>query len=559
MDRMEHHAEGGASGAAHSSGSGSWQSSKTTTQPGAAAAFELPSMPVPYEDFQVSLDLPSSLDAADFSLLASPGFADMLPNLSGPSAFSPIPSTSALFSSLGARASMTPHAGDEGGRNGVGGLHLASAPYQDGTAGAGSASVPPSGHSMFSFDDLTSRAAEQHENKQGNLTSSLFDASESSFLDNFLGGFDSSWDFNPSLPDNMPSFADAQRLAATAGASFANSYDAANAGKYMAGGQNRPRRLRPAVSNSGSTPRGGDAVSDTTSPTGEGPEATAGAAFGRALDGWANEEMQGDDERGRGPGRKRSAAHLPHLPQHATQPYMYPPAGSIPGSALPFNLPQGFLHQPYGADGMDVDQSSAHPMTSGKKMKAEAADAEDEAQESDDGTPGGGASADAQAARKELLTDGEKRQNHILSEQRRRNHIREAFKELVELLEAGRAFGARGLGMSSGAGTGIEDEGLDDRESDDVHSSEDDDVSRAKRRKARNKRAMPGGGRGKGRGRGGSAGGGAGSKSAVLFQTVDLVRWLDGRKLGLEQQCEILERVAAGADPATLIQAPPSA
>ena len=175
--------------------------------------------------------------------------------------------------------------------------------------------------------------------------------------------------------------------------------------------------------------------------------------------------------------------------------------------------------------------------------------------------------AAAAASKRELLSDHEKRQNHILSEQRRRNHIREAFKELVDLLEAGREFGARGLGMSSGAGTGIEDEGLDDR-SDYESTLEDEEASAAtKRRKAKAKRraAMEailssGGrltngsvatrGRGKGRGRGGSAGGGAGSKSAVLFQAVDLLRWLEGRNEVIGRHVQELEEAAPPAVPA---------
>lgn len=160
------------------------------------------------------------------------------------------------------------------------------------------------------------------------------------------------------------------------------------------------------------------------------------------------------------------------------------------------------------------------------------------------------------------VPEAEKRQNHILSEQRRRGHIREAFKELVDMLEAGREFGARGLGLSSGAGTGIEDEGLDDRSDYESTLEEEGASAAAKRRKAKAKRRAAleaarragasgkavsaaivngSGGRGKGRGRGGSAGGGAGSKSAVLFQAVDLLHWLDGRNALLSQHVEELE------------------
>jgi hypothetical protein len=54
-------------------------------------------------------------------------------------------------------------------------------------------------------------------------------------------------------------------------------------------------------------------------------------------------------------------------------------------------------------------------------------------------------------------------------------------------------------------------------------------------------------GRGKGRGRGGSAGGGAGSKSAVLFQAVDLLHWLNGRNSILTKHVQQLEEAVVQA------------
>lgn len=62
--------------------------------------------------------------------------------------------------------------------------------------------------------------------------------------------------------------------------------------------------------------------------------------------------------------------------------------------------------------------------------------------------------------RKELLSEAEKRQNHILSEQKRRNTIRSGFREITELVPTltshsdvvtGKASGA---GVQGGAGTG---------------------------------------------------------------------------------------------------------
>ena len=61
-------------------------------------------------------------------------------------------------------------------------------------------------------------------------------------------------------------------------------------------------------------------------------------------------------------------------------------------------------------------------------------------------------------------------------------------------------------------------------------------------RRARNRAGSGKQVRGKGRGRGGSAGH-AGSKSAVLFQIIDLIDWLDGRDAHLEQEIRALESV----------------
>jgi len=303
------------------------------------------------------------------------------------------------------------------------------------------------------------------------LTKSLFNANESNFLTNFLQGFEG-WDFNPNLPMDLPSFADAERDAFAYG----------------------PPPSLPSSQDYRRTSR----KSTASSSKGKASPSTPGAPFARSRTEWG--EDQPEDDRGR---RKGS--------------------------------------------NMMADEAAL-----GKKIKMEHGTSSSHQ-----------AFLDAQAAaasKREALSDQEKRQNHILSEQRRRNHIREAFKELVDLLEAGREFGARGLGLSSGAGTGIEDEGLDDR-SDYESTLEDEEATAAtKRRKAKAKRKAAieavlnsGGrlsngaaatrGRGKGRGRGGSAGGGAGSKSAVLFQAVDLLQWLDGRNQVIARQVQELDEV----------------
>lgn len=145
----------------------------------------------------------------------------------------------------------------------------------------------------------------------------------------------------------------------------------------------------------------------------------------------------------------------------------------------------------------------------------------------------------------EPLASG-RRQRHIMSEQRRRNQAREAFQQLSELLAIGRTYGARALGLNSGAGTGVEDEELDDRtdtEEDLLLCCDEEELQRRKRnaqRRARSRAVTGKQTRGKGRGRGGSAGH-AGSKSAVLFQVIDLIDWLDGREKHLRRDIEVLE------------------
>ena len=148
-----------------------------------------------------------------------------------------------------------------------------------------------------------------------------------------------------------------------------------------------------------------------------------------------------------------------------------------------------------------------------------------------------------------------RRRRHILSEQRRRNQSREAFERLSELLAVGRQYGARALGLNAGAGTGVEDEELDDRtdtEEDLMLCCDEEVVMRRKRNALRRARTRLSHGRhvrGKGRGRGGSAGQ-AGSKSAVLFQVIDLLDWLDGREAQLERDIRELEmRLGASQRP----------
>mgnify|MGYP001940769733 CR=1 FL=1 len=91
----------------------------------------------------------------------------------------------------------------------------------------------------------------------------------------------------------------------------------------------------------------------------------------------------------------------------------------------------------------------------------------------------------------EPLASG-RRQRHIMSEQRRRNQAREAFQQLSELLAIGRTYGARALGLNSGAGTGVEDEELDDRtdtEEDLLLCCDEEELQRRKRNAQRRARS----------------------------------------------------------------------
>ncbi|PWN98660.1 hypothetical protein FA09DRAFT_329176 [Tilletiopsis washingtonensis] len=543
----------GAAAAPGSSQSSSSSSSRTAaphaaadafTTHGAAEAFGLPAMPVPYEDFHFSLDLPHDLQHTDLRMLQHDGeFQGLLASLGGGGgaasssshpagdahpAHDPLGIFSASSSSAAtlaarpfssdepmsyalSRAASTQGSSVGGGTGGAG----VSSPGPSSSLFASSAFFSlaptppplPSQAPLFSFDDLLSRSdpalapspsgfsavgiggvhdVASHHGAAAGASSSLFDANEATFLSNFLENFESSWDFNPALPSNMPSFADATAAAAAA---------LSPTGKQRTRGEER----------------------------GEEAWEKGRKRSGNVGGGGGGGEMQVDEEEQRTPKGERKKAGKK--------------AASRGKKGVAAQ--QATVEEKEDSDDSERGGSTPHADVSSHSSAAAAAAAAAAA------TEALAAEEAAAAAKRELLSEGEKRANHILSEQRRRNHIRESFKDLVVLLEAGRAFGARGLGLASGAGTGIEDEGLDDRSEEDVRPSEDDEVSRAKRKKARARRTQPGRGRGKGRGRGGSAGGGAGSKSAVLFQAVDLLKWIEGKNAELERTIEQLEEAVA--------------
>lgn len=110
--------------------------------------------------------------------------------------------------------------------------------------------------------------------------------------------------------------------------------------------------------------------------------------------------------------------------------------------------------------------------------------------------------------RKVPLTESQKRSNHILSEQRRRNAIRSGFKDLFDLLSNGET--ASGIVV--------------------VPSLESEDGNKKKKTK----------GSGRGRGRKGEVGAGA-SKSVVLEKAGEYIQWLERGNKSLEEELARVE------------------
>lgn len=565
----------------------------------------LPPMPVPYEDFHYSLDLPADLDLNDLQFLGS------VDRKAGPL-------TPGLTSHF--------HASTPQSLFGLDDIHMASrSNSRRGSVSKGS--LPTSPHvSRFSESALRPPPPPDFEPSSSNLfgndafnggvlspfgvttpgvleksTNPLFDAKEKNILVNFLEGFE--WDFDPSLPDGLPSFATAatDRASSTVQAMGLQMSPSSIAGRgpmlhdkplAIATPQHlhnhRHMQLNSSASGSASTsstqsPH--ELMSSTaTSPHGsyrglahqrslsnksrqyhQGEADLVNAAFGGGLSEWNSHPTM--------TGSKRDAAHFgAREADEQTQAALA--LGSLTGMhAEMFRMNAGLdavqtsLGQtPSSSLGTATPGTGTTPRkqagkkslstlgSAGKKFKTEHDDVEQEGSLNGGESSAAAAAAAAAASKRELLTESEKRQNHILSEQRRRNYIREGFKELVVLLDEGRTLGARALGLSSGFSTGVEDEGLDDRTDIEVDSVDVLTVGRKKPPK-KAKKAGPNGvrQRGKGRGRGGSAGGGAGSKSAVLFQAVDLIRWLDGKTAQLDVQCQELERLADIPSPDTIL------
>lgn len=151
-------------------------------------------------------------------------------------------------------------------------------------------------------------------------------------------------------------------------------------------------------------------------------------------------------------------------------------------------------------------------------------------------TPGGTEKLPA-GGRAAPLTDSQKRSNHILSEQKRRNAIRSGFKDLVDFLVAGEAASGIILGPSGGAaGLAAQQQAAAAAAAAAAQAQADEDAANGKKRKGK--------GTGRGRGRRGDAGANA-SKSVVLTRAADYILWLERGNRALELEIERLEAACA--------------
>lgn len=151
-------------------------------------------------------------------------------------------------------------------------------------------------------------------------------------------------------------------------------------------------------------------------------------------------------------------------------------------------------------------------------------DAEGDAELEDD--PGderdnGGTAAAGGSGSGATLTETQKRSNHIQSEQKRRNAIRNGFKDLVDILSAGEA--ASGIVVAP-----PDDAGADDGEGGGGAGTS----SAGKKKKGK--------GTGRGRGRKGEVGAGA-SKSVVLDKAAQYILWLERGNDGLDSEVARVE------------------
>lgn len=138
------------------------------------------------------------------------------------------------------------------------------------------------------------------------------------------------------------------------------------------------------------------------------------------------------------------------------------------------------------------------------------------------------------AGRAAPLTDSQKRSNHILSEQKRRNAIRSGFKDLVDFLVAGEAASGIILGPPGSSSQSLQQQ--QQQEAAAQAQADEEAAANGKKRKGK--------GTGRGRGRRGDAGANA-SKSVVLTRAADYILWLERGNRALENEIERLEAATA--------------
>lgn len=140
----------------------------------------------------------------------------------------------------------------------------------------------------------------------------------------------------------------------------------------------------------------------------------------------------------------------------------------------------------------------------------------------------------AAGGKKQPLTALQKRANHILSEQTRRSAIKEAFKNLVDLLVAGSSTSGIFLEGDAEEPESEEEAAEEPEQKEEAVEGESSLGRRAKGKQVKAKPKPKAKAKGKGRGRGRKAECGNGvAKSIILDQAVDYIEWLERGNAGL--------------------------
>ncbi|BGP54964.1 hypothetical protein JCM8202_003474 [Rhodotorula sphaerocarpa] len=196
--------------------------------------------------------------------------------------------------------------------------------------------------------------------------------------------------------------------------------------------------------------------------------------------------------------------------------------------------PSGPLSPP-GLDELPEPPASSYAEYHGGTGVADTPPVADSPGSSAAATPHGGVGMGGRGA---PLTDSQKRSNHILSEQKRRNAIRSGFKDLVDFLVAGEAASGIVLGPpGSAAALQQQQQAQAQAQAEAEEEAEAAAAANGKKRKGK--------GTGRGRGRRGDAGANA-SKSVVLTRAADYILWLERGNRALEAEIERIEVATTG-------------